>query len=93
MGKRTRRLKESMVSSLEIPQDLAYSEPQLTVVGQREICVENYRSILEYTPCRLQLLTKRGRLAVEGEALQILYYRGEEMKIGGRIRRILFEDG
>lgn len=92
MGKRAKQLKESMILSLEIPQDLAFSEPLLTVVGQREICVENYRSILEYTPCRLQILTRRGRLVIEGETLQILYYHREEMKIGGRIRRILFED-
>lgn len=92
MGKRSSRFKERMASSLELPGDLAFSEPVLTVVGQREICIENYRRILEYTETRLQLLTRRGRLAVEGEGLRILYYRGEEMKIGGRIRRILFED-
>ena len=35
-----------MASSLELPGDLVFAEPVLTMIGQREIVSENYRGIL-----------------------------------------------
>ena len=40
------RWKEQMVSALEIPPDLAYSETIITMTGSMEILIENYKSII-----------------------------------------------
>ena len=43
--KKTERWKEQMVSALEIPAGLAYSETIITMTGSMELLIENYRSI------------------------------------------------
>ena len=92
MGRKKERFQETVASSLELPGDLVFAEPVLTMIGQREICIENYRGILSYSQTSLQILTRKGKVTIKGENLTVLYYRGEEMKVGGEIAGILFED-
>ncbi len=92
MGRKKERFQETVASSLELPGDLVFAEPVLTMIGQREICIENYRGILSYSQTSLQILTRKGKVTIKGENLTVFYYREEEMKVGGKIAGILFED-
>lgn len=85
------RLKEGMVSSLEIPRDLAFKDAILTMTGRTELCIENYKSILQYSLEMVQVLTKNGKVRICGRNLEILYYTRDEMKIVGIIQEIEFE--
>ena len=53
--------------------------------------VENYQKILTYEPCCIRILTRKGRVRIEGSRLTIAYYSGEEMKITGQMQTITFE--
>ena len=83
--------KENMVETLELPKDLVYGAVPLTVTGRRELLVENYRGILEYTTECIRLQAKDCRVSIQGKALNIQYYTNEEMKINGIIKSILYE--
>ena len=72
-------------------EDLSYREAVLTFFGGRELYVENYHKILTYEPCCIRILTRRGRVRIEGSRLTIAYYSGEEMKITGQMQTITFE--
>ena len=65
--KKTERWKEQMVSALEIPADLAYSETIITMTGSMELLIENYRSISRYTPSEIVVLSLRGKVTVCGK--------------------------
>lgn len=80
-----------MVETLELPKDLVYGAVLLTVTGRRELLVENYRGILEYTTECIRLQAKDCRVSIQGKALSIQYYTNEEMKINGIIKSILYE--
>lgn len=43
-------VRECLADLLELPGDLAYHGCIITLIGEREILLENYRSILEYRP-------------------------------------------
>ena len=60
-------------------------------VGNRELYIENFQSILEYSDRIVRLQAKYDQLCIEGRQLQIRYYNREEMKICGRIHCIRFE--
>lgn len=55
------RWKEQMVSALEIPPDLAYSETIITMTGSMEILIENYKSISRYTPTEIVVRSSSGK--------------------------------
>ena len=73
---------------MQIPKDLAYQEPVLTMIGQRELCVENYKCIRYYTDSCIVLLTKNGKLKLEGDRLSIQSYDNEEIRINTYFRKI-----
>ncbi|HIS27626.1 MAG TPA: YabP/YqfC family sporulation protein [Candidatus Pullilachnospira intestinigallinarum] len=83
--------REVLAQSLELPRDLACRDALLTMTGTSELLLENYRSVLEYTPEHLLVLAANCRIRVEGKNLQIRFYNQQEMQIVGQIGRISFE--
>lgn len=90
-GKKTAQWKESLIESLQIPRDLAFQEPVITLTGEREVLLENYRGILEYTENHLLVLTRHCKIRIRGEHLEVLYYTNDEMKVSGQITEISYE--
>lgn len=75
-----------MAEAADVPKDLALGLPVVHIVGKMEVCVENYRGILEYTDTLVRVQTKCGQLRFLGKRLAIEYYTNDEMKITGCIR-------
>ena len=67
----------------EIPKDVLPGLSVLTVTGNVELTLENYRGILEYTGELVRVQVKGGQLKVTGEHLMISYYTNDEMKMTG----------
>lgn len=84
--------KEDLVETLELPKDLVYGAVLVSITGQQEMLVENYRGILEYNKNHISLQTKTCRLIVRGKNLNISYYTNEEMKITGQIDSLQYEN-
>lgn len=92
MGKqRLKKVKSNIMESLELPGDLMYGTVIVTVTGNREALVENYKGILEYTCEKIRIETKHCRVQICGRHLQIRYYTNDEMKITGFIERIVYD--
>lgn len=87
---RKKSVPQKLADKMQIPKDLAYQEPVLTMIGQRELCVENYKCIRYYTDSCIVLLTKNGRLKLEGDRLSIQSYDNEEIRVTGVICRLEF---
>lgn len=85
-------LKENVVKAFELPPDLAYGSVLLSVTGQNELLIENYRGILEYKDEHIRIQAKDCRILIIGKRLQIEYYTNEEMKIKGLIEQIIYEN-
>ena len=90
MRSKSKSLYHKISTAAQIPDDLSDGAVLVTVTGQEELCIENYRSIIEYSDSRLMLLTKSGRLEVLGKHLFISYYTSEEMKVTGHIEQISY---
>lgn len=83
--------KENLVTSLEIPRDLAMKEPVVTITGGHQLSVCNYKSVLRYESEEIILQTFHGKLKIRGKRLLIPRYTPEEMEIQGRITEIFLE--
>lgn len=82
--------KELIVDSLKLPRDMILGASIVTVTGNNQVLVENYRGILEYTPECIMLQGKACRIAICGCRLRIAYYTNEDMKIEGVISEIRY---
>lgn len=77
--------KEKLITALELPKDVCMGALRVTLTGNSEAWIENYRGILEYTGERILLQAKTCQVCLEGSRLSIDYYTNEDMKISGNI--------
>lgn len=73
-----------------MPRDMVLGEFKLSMTGNRELFIENYRGIAEYGEDAILLQTKGDILKITGKHLTIEYYTNEDMKISGFIANIQF---
>jgi sporulation protein YqfC len=79
---------EILSSHLKLPSDMLADAPIITAFGRNEVCIENYKGILEYNNARIKIMTKIGSIHIEGKNLNISYFTSDEMKISGMIHSI-----
>lgn len=79
------RKKETIVESLKLPKDSMLGASIVTITGNTDAFVENYRGILEYSRECIVLQGKTCQISIVGERLSIDYYTNEDMKISGCI--------
>ena len=82
--------KELIVESLKLPKDTMLGAAIVTVTGNREAFIENYKGILEYTTESIVLQGKNCKICFEGRHLSIDYYTNEDMKISGSIDSVRY---
>ena len=80
-----KKKKELIVESLRLPKDTMLGAAIVTITGNREAFIENYKGILEYTTESIVLQGKNAKICFEGSSLSIDYYTNEDMKISGKI--------
>ena len=82
--------KELIVESLKLPKDTMLGAAIVTVTGNREAFIENYKGIIEYTTESIILQGKNCKICFEGKRLSIDYYTNEDMKISGSIDTVRY---
>ena len=83
----------TLADAAGIPGELSGALPLLSMTGQEELLIENYRGIVEYTDAVLLLQTKVCLVRIEGQHLFLSYYTKEELKVTGNITAIHFLKG
>lgn len=80
--------KEKIANVFQIPKDIMLGSSIVTVIGNDEVWVENYKGILEYTSDAIILQGKKCQISISGKRLCIVYYTSDDMKICGFITAI-----
>lgn len=81
----------NIAQQLELPRDLMFGDTVVTILGRTEMTLENYGGILSFSEQQIRLALKNGEISVTGNALHIVYYTNDEMKIHGRIDRVEYQ--
>lgn len=85
-----RSLMETISSGFNLPDDVIAGAPLLMATGKNQICVENYKGIIEYTGTLIRIQTKICKIVIEGKRLNIDYFTSDEMRISGYIDSIRY---
>ena len=64
--------------------------PKLTIAGNREIYIENYKGILRYEPEEVWISSAMGTLIIKGAELKIKYIGLESLLISGVFSEIKY---
>ena len=82
--------RRSIADRLDLPKDIALGEIKVTLYGNCEAWIENYRGLLEYTDTRILLQGCRRQVCITGVRLFVRYYTNEDMRISGCIEAVRF---
>jgi sporulation protein YqfC len=79
-----------LVLSKNLPLEAVFHDSFVTVVGQSELWIENYKALLVYEEDNIVIQTKSYTIRVEGTNLIISHYMKEHMMIKGSISKISY---
>ncbi len=84
---RTERLAAEL---LEIPKDTLEHVPRITMIGNLQIVIDNYRSIVTFEGTAVRIALVKGELAIRGEGLVLKVIVPEQIVIEGNIIGVEF---
>jgi len=85
-------LKEKVSEALELPKELILDIPKITLVGNKQLLVENYKGIIEYEDNKIRLKTHEGVIKLEGTNMIIKEITSEDIMVNGKISLIEFQN-
>jgi sporulation protein YqfC len=88
MNKINRKIRKMAVDLFDLPQDVVYNLPRLTMIGDRQLFIENHRGVLHFSSELLRLSLAKGELEISGKELTIRSIWSEEVFVEGRIGNI-----
>ncbi len=83
-------LREKIADSIDISKEVILDTILLTMIGEREMTVENYKSIITYTDTKIKVKAKPYPIEIIGTGLEIRSITRELLYITGRIRSFAF---
>lgn len=85
MSRIKRKLHKLSASWLDMPQDVVFELPRITLIGDRQLYIENHRGVINFTNEVLRLSLSKGELEVRGKELIIRTIWTDEVFVEGII--------
>ena len=90
MKKHENSLSQNIINTCQLPKDVLEGAFIISMTGNREIIIENMKSIITFQSDTIILQCKKNRIQIMGNNLKIESYTNEEIKIIGLINEIKF---
>ncbi len=87
MGK---NIKNIFSKILEIPKEIVIDLPLITMTGNEELTIENYKGVIEYNEERIRINTAKGVMKIDGRGMFLKQITDDDIEITGTIIKIEF---
>lgn len=85
-----KKLKKNVGDVLDFPADVVEEGPKITIIGRKQILVENYLSIIAFSEEEIRLETTEGDVCFLGKGLELKVLLSTELRIEGKISSLTF---
>lgn len=83
--------KEALGDKFGIPKDIALDLPHITMSGNREMYIENYKALMQYTADKIIIGNKKLSMTINGENMIIKAIEEDKLLILGNFVQIDFK--
>ena len=80
----------NIIEACQLPKDVFLGASIMSVTGNEELLIENFKNIIEYQENLLLIQCKKYQIRIEGKKLQLELYTKEEIKVKGKIESVKF---
>lgn len=84
------RLMDKFSEMLELPKEIVLNVPKMTLIGNGDMIIENYKGIIECGETRIRINTGIGTIKMTGNRLVIREITSEDIIISGEIKILEF---
>ena len=84
------KIVQTIINKLHISEDVINGAEIISLVGKRNLVIENYVKVIEYEKEKIVVRTKKNYVCIEGNNLKIEYLLDVELRISGKIDSISF---
>ncbi|WP_425057565.1 hypothetical protein SCACP_20810 [Sporomusa carbonis] len=88
---RRKRNLQSLAGLLEIPQDIVLDLPRITMLGNKQLLIENHKGIIEYTPSLVRIKLNQGELFIQGSDLTLGNLQAEQILVEGVVQEVKYD--
>ena len=78
-------IKQTLTNIFDLPKEITMNLPLISIIGNEELFIENYKGVIEYTEEKIRLNTACGILKVDGRKLFLKQITAENITITGNI--------
>ena len=82
---KTKKIEDYLANFFDLPRDIVLDLSRLTLVGDRQLYLENHKGIVEYGNQTIKVRTNSGLLIIKGEDLVIRNLYAAELYVEGEI--------
>lgn len=86
----TETFKEKITAHMGIDREIALNLVHIEMTGNRELFIENYKGIIEYTDTVIRINTNPSPLRIEGKCLELKSITQEMLYVTGYFKEISF---
>lgn len=82
---------QRMANALEFPADIIHDWPRITMLGNRQVLIENHRGLVEYSASLVRVSLAEGEVWLEGRELTLGSLQPEQLLIEGWVEAVRYE--
>lgn len=82
---------QKLAGLLDIPQDIVMDLPRITMLGNKQLLIENHRGIIQYTPSLVRIKLNQGELIVTGADMVLGNLQIEQILLEGIVEVIRYD--
>lgn len=87
-----RKIKEKITDVLELPKEVVLNISKITIIGNQELIIENYKGVIEYSSTLIRINTGNCLVKITGKSLCIEEITSEDIKISGQVSTLEFQN-
>lgn len=91
MGRNKKNNLLVLASLLELPDDIVLDLPRMTMLGNKQLLVENHKGIIEYSTALVRIKLSQGTLVIHGEQLSLGSLQQEQILVEGIIKLVQYD--
>lgn len=80
----------TVIDTLELPKDIFWGLPLLSMEGNRSLCITNHRGIVRYSREKIVITTRNGNIEIAGRELLIPKFTKDIIEIRGYLEGVTF---
>lgn len=85
-----KNIKNMFTKILELPKEAVIDLPVISIVGNEELTIENYKGVIEYSEEKIRINTTKGVVKIEGRSMFLKQITDDDIQVIGTIIKIEF---